>query len=306
MKRIVPMAVVLAASVTVLGGYSDDFREAKKLFAQGEYAEAADAFAQLAETAPKEYAKVWSLSYAARALGQGGQYEEAIEAIQSSPMAAYTRMEIMSAAGKHAELAEAFRDEAGMAAWPDEINYKCFYLRGLARATSDDNQDAVDDFNQCVELAGSDTETKLDALGQQAGLLAGLGEEDKALAAYEKAFALFDRRPRWRGRWLYPRTILRAVALLSHPDKFLLYMTGAGATELPTNIEEFPDNILVRPSVSPASRWVLETHRRALTERNQKWFEQMGKVRRAPAWDHWLSYRTPTRPRYPVVFTVAL
>ncbi|MFW6106794.1 MAG: hypothetical protein ACOC8H_01395 [bacterium] len=222
MKRIVSMAVVLAASVTVLGGYSDDFREAKKLFAQGEYAEAADAFAQLAETAPKEYAKVWSLSYAARALGQGGQYEEAIEAaeaIQSRPMAAYTRMEIMSAAGKHAELAEAFKDEAGMAAWPDEINYKCFYLRGLARATSDDNQDAVDDFNQCVELAGSDTETKLDALGQQAGLLAGLGEEDKALAAYEKAFALFDRHPRWQGRWLYPRTILRAVALLMSQGK---------------------------------------------------------------------------------------
>jgi hypothetical protein len=92
----------------------------------------------------------------------------------------------------------------------------------------------------------------------------------------------------------------------SHPDKFLLYMTGAGATELPTNIEEFPDNILVRPSVSPASMWVLETHRRALTERNQKWFAQMNKVRRAPAWDHWLSYRTPTRPRYPVVFTEAL
>ena len=29
-------------------------------------------------------------------------------------------------------------------------------------------------------------------------------------------------------------------------------------------------------------------------------------VRRAPSWDHWLSYRTPTRPRYPVVFTKAL
>lgn len=92
----------------------------------------------------------------------------------------------------------------------------------------------------------------------------------------------------------------------SYPDKFLLYMSGAGARELPTNIDDFPDNILFRPTVSPASLWVLDTHRRMISEQNRKWLEQMKKVRRGPAWDHWLSYRTPSRPRYPVIFTKAL
>jgi len=92
----------------------------------------------------------------------------------------------------------------------------------------------------------------------------------------------------------------------SHPDKCLLYMTGAGARELPTNIDRFPDNLLVPPRISPSSLWVLESHRRTLRQRCRQWLERMPVVRRAPAWDHWLSYRTPSHPRYPVVFTQAL
>ena len=92
----------------------------------------------------------------------------------------------------------------------------------------------------------------------------------------------------------------------SHPDKFLVYMTGAGAQELPTNIDEFPANLLVPPKVNPGSMWVLATHRRERLEVLQRWVDAMDVPRRAPCWDHWLSYRTPTRPRYPVVFTRAL
>ena len=92
----------------------------------------------------------------------------------------------------------------------------------------------------------------------------------------------------------------------SHPDKRLIYMSGAGAREVPTNLDEFPDNLLVRPRVAPASLWVLDTYRRACIESYRKWVRKMKVVRRAPSWDHWLSYRTPTRPRYPVVFTKAL
>jgi len=92
----------------------------------------------------------------------------------------------------------------------------------------------------------------------------------------------------------------------SHPGKFLIYMTGAGAREIPTNIDEFPDNLLVPPKISPGSMWVLDTHRRERLEVLQRWVDVMDVPHRTLSWDHWLSYRTPTRPRYPVVFTRAL
>jgi len=92
----------------------------------------------------------------------------------------------------------------------------------------------------------------------------------------------------------------------SHPDKYLIYMTGAGAGEVPTNIDEFPDNLLVRPHIAPSSQWVLDSYRSAQLKGYGKWLNKMKVVRRAPTWDHWLSYRTPSRPRYPVVFTKSL
>ena len=92
----------------------------------------------------------------------------------------------------------------------------------------------------------------------------------------------------------------------SHPDKYLIYGTGAGAREVPTNIKEFPDNLLVPASFLPGSYWVLNSHRRAKLDAYGKWVENMSVARRTPTWDHWLSYGSPKRPRYPVVFTRAL
>ena len=92
----------------------------------------------------------------------------------------------------------------------------------------------------------------------------------------------------------------------SHPDKYLIFMTGAGANEIPTNTGDFPDNILIPPRIAPSSQWVLDTHRQAKIAGHREWLQKMKVIRRAPSWDHWLSYRTPTRPRYPVVFTKAL
>ena len=92
----------------------------------------------------------------------------------------------------------------------------------------------------------------------------------------------------------------------SHPDKHLLYMTGAGAAALPTNLDAFPDNILVPPRLGASSQWALESQRRTALESHRQWLAKMSVVRRAPSWDYFLSYRTPTHPRYPVVFTKAL
>jgi hypothetical protein len=92
----------------------------------------------------------------------------------------------------------------------------------------------------------------------------------------------------------------------SHPAKCLLYMSGYGAGLIPTNIEEFPDNLIVPlRGYSPANR-VLATEARALTEAWQEWRGLMRKPRRAPVWNYFLWYRTPTHPRYPVFFTEAL
>jgi Domain of unknown function (DUF4838) len=92
----------------------------------------------------------------------------------------------------------------------------------------------------------------------------------------------------------------------SHPDKYLLYTNIAGARDVPTNIGEFPSNIIFPPNVRPASLWGLDAHRKAKLEKVRKWHKQMATVRKAPAWDHWLSYSKPSRPRYPVVFTESL
>jgi len=92
----------------------------------------------------------------------------------------------------------------------------------------------------------------------------------------------------------------------SHPDKYLIYFTGAGAQKVPTNIGEVPDNLIVRSSFSPASLWVLDSYRDARLAATREWTDATKVIQRAPTWDHWLSYRTPTHPRYPVVFTKAL
>ena len=92
----------------------------------------------------------------------------------------------------------------------------------------------------------------------------------------------------------------------SHPDKYLIYMSGAGAREVPTNIEGFPDNILVPPRWGSSSHRVLDSMDRAAMAGHQKWLDKMETIRKSPSWDHWLNYRTPTHPRYPVFFTESL
>lgn len=92
----------------------------------------------------------------------------------------------------------------------------------------------------------------------------------------------------------------------THPDKTLLYMSGAGADMVPTNIKEFPENLLIPPNIRPASLWGLDSERNAKLDLIREWADKMKVVQKAPSWDHWLSYRTPSRPRYPVVFTKAL
>ncbi|MFA6561491.1 MAG: DUF4838 domain-containing protein [Verrucomicrobiia bacterium] len=92
----------------------------------------------------------------------------------------------------------------------------------------------------------------------------------------------------------------------THPGKHLLYMSGYGANLLPTNVEEFPDNLIVPlRGYSPANR-VLKTEAQALRDAWQEWRSRMKAPSRSPVWNYFLWYRTPTHPRYPVFFTEAM
>lgn len=93
----------------------------------------------------------------------------------------------------------------------------------------------------------------------------------------------------------------------SHPDKFLLYMSGAGADEVPTNIDEFPDNLIVPFGQPSSSAWmVIQSTKRATLDLRRRWLAQMPVVRKSPIWDYYLHYRSPANPRYPIVFTAYL
>ncbi len=92
----------------------------------------------------------------------------------------------------------------------------------------------------------------------------------------------------------------------AHPDKYLLYGNGSGAREIPTNIDEFPDNIIV-PFAQPYSAYrVLRSTDREVIETRKRWHDKMRTVRKCPIWDYFLYYRTANNPRYPVVFTESL
>ncbi len=91
----------------------------------------------------------------------------------------------------------------------------------------------------------------------------------------------------------------------SHPDKFLLYMSGGGAYELPSNIVEWPDNIKMAWGESSAHMVIKSTAKAKLADR-QLWLGKMKKIQKGPLWDYFLFYRDQSHPRYPVLFTESL
>lgn len=94
----------------------------------------------------------------------------------------------------------------------------------------------------------------------------------------------------------------------SHPDKKLIYMSSASGRLPPTNMKEFPDNMIV-PFAQPYSAYqALETTRSQVLADRQKWFKKMKEcgvkeIPKCTIWDYYLYYRYPSNPRYPVVFT---
>lgn len=97
----------------------------------------------------------------------------------------------------------------------------------------------------------------------------------------------------------------------SHPDKCLLYMTGVtSAGELPSNITEFPDNLVI-PFVGTSAYRVLQSENNRILAASHKWLDKIkasgvSPLEKSPVWDYYLYYYNPSSPRYPVVFTESL
>jgi len=207
--------VVFVTVLSVMADFSEDFQEAKKLFDQKDYQAAHQSFVKLAVEAPNDHGQGACLSWAAIALGRQEQVDQAIDlakTIKLKPLAAYTQMEIMSDNKKHQQLIAAFNEE-DIAAWPDRINYKGFFLRGSAYSAVENRQAAIKDFRQCIDLTGSDLWVKLEALNNLGALYRDL-DDAKAMETYQKAFAIYDTEPNRKGRWLYPHAILAATRIL--------------------------------------------------------------------------------------------
>lgn len=97
----------------------------------------------------------------------------------------------------------------------------------------------------------------------------------------------------------------------SHPGKKLIYMTGAGAWNVPTNMEKFPDNMIIPFHPTVSHLLVLDANWEALISERREWLEKMREcgmreINKAPRWRNCLYYGKPSKPRYPVVFTKSL
>ncbi|MFA7160375.1 MAG: DUF4838 domain-containing protein [Kiritimatiellia bacterium] len=89
----------------------------------------------------------------------------------------------------------------------------------------------------------------------------------------------------------------------AHPDKFLLYGSSGTGRGVPTNMEEFPDNMIV-PFAQPYSAYrVLKSTDKQVIADRQQWFSKMKTIRKGPIWDYYLYYNSPDRARFPVFFT---
>ena len=93
----------------------------------------------------------------------------------------------------------------------------------------------------------------------------------------------------------------------SHPDKFLLHMSGAGAKLVPSNIKnDDPDNILKPFTQTYSAYRVIESTNKAVIEERQKWFPLLKAKSKVLIWDYYLYYRQPSYPRFPIFFTKSL
>lgn len=93
----------------------------------------------------------------------------------------------------------------------------------------------------------------------------------------------------------------------THPGKKLLYMSGAGAEKFPGNFKAGEvDNIVKAFTQTYSAYRVVDSTNRAVVRQRREWLEKINVANKCPIWDYYLYYRTPTMPRYPIIFTESL
>lgn len=106
--------------------------------------------------------------------------------------------------------------------------------------------------------------------------------------------------------WDYNVYLAKGLAK-THPGKILLYMNGAGARKFPTNFKPGEVTNIVKPFAQPYSAYrVLNTTNRAVIAERKEWLEKVNGKQKCPIWDYYLYYRSPSFPRYPIIFTASL
>lgn len=90
----------------------------------------------------------------------------------------------------------------------------------------------------------------------------------------------------------------------THPDKFLLYVAGGGAREMPTNMKpDDPDNMIKGFAQTYSAYRVLKFKDNAVIADRRNWLDAYKQRGKSPVWDYYLYYRWPSHPRFPVFFT---
>ncbi|MFA7158697.1 MAG: tetratricopeptide repeat protein [Kiritimatiellia bacterium] len=197
-------------------------RAAQMLFEKKDYTGAQKAAEDLVATAPDEQSKIKCLAISAVAMAHQGQYEQAIKKAQEiadKPVADYTRMEIMTVGNKQPDLIAAFKD-TDLAAWPTNIAYKGYLIRGEAYKVAQDDKAALADMEQAAARSGQDTAVQLETLNKIGTLYEKLQDQAKALDAYRQVMEI-SATPRVKGaQRAYPAAILAAARILKDQKKY--------------------------------------------------------------------------------------
>ena len=218
MKKVAAAALIAFLSSALCADFIRDFQAANRLFNERRWAEAAEAFGQIAETAPSAH-KDKCLAYVARSLAMQKKYDEALGAaggIKNPQLRAYATMSAMSACGKNKELLLAFKDE-NIGAWPEEIDYLGYKMRGTAWYNTGGHAAAVCDLEQAAARAGSDPWPKWEALYYLKCAAEQAGDIERARQA---ADTLLADESTGRGGWPYLLCAFWKIHLLIREKQF--------------------------------------------------------------------------------------
>jgi predicted negative regulator of RcsB-dependent stress response len=202
LKKAIIFGIVVSMGMSLWADFSTDFQSALKLYNEVKNKEAQAAFEKLAAAAPTPKSKAECLSYAAKTIARDTtQYSVAIEKakkIEIKGISATTQMSIMQDNSKLAELFDAFKDE-DFSTWPDAYQQPAYTMRGNAASIIGQSEAAKKDLTKAIELAGSDLQAKIIAMGALNDLYTRAKDYDNVITTSKQIFEMKE----YNGFWPY-------------------------------------------------------------------------------------------------------